>query len=103
MPSPLENLCSCGFNIYANIASATESGQDRPKRDPIQFQQLGAPGFEETVEVTLKCSPVKWPPTQEITWNRWSKELADLVCLYQESLRAPESLHKYEPKQKVLR
>lgn len=34
---------------------------------------------EAIFTVTHICRPVKLPPTQEMTWNRWSSELA--VCL----------------------
>ena len=36
---------------------------------------------EAIFTVTHICRPVKLPPTQEMTWNRWSSELAGLVWL----------------------
>lgn len=32
--------------------------------------------------VTHIFGPVKLPPTQEMSWNRWSPQLAGLVCLH---------------------
>lgn len=37
---------------------------------------------EAVFTVTHIFSPVKSPPTQEMTWNRWSTELAGLVWLH---------------------
>ena len=36
---------------------------------------------EAIFTVTHIFKPVKLPPTQEMTWNRWSSELAGLVWL----------------------
>jgi hypothetical protein len=55
-----------------------------PEHNQMRFHLVSTTDsarVKDTFTITPIFSSVKLPPTQEMTWNRWSAELAGLVWL----------------------